>query len=315
MDTGIVTIGKNGEYEIRLVNQSLKTFFQAASQDIDYFPYSIKEIFSHVSAKLNQIINDKRAAKEDLNNLDDLKKGALGNIFNEVEELEWNLAWVIYKLSEIRVPEWDTFFSENYQSIMSYKNHCRLIDLLDLITAKEDDCMEIMEKYDKHFIEEVKAFNNELQERSKDVLLMQVTKILKDQTKIIGTLRETIRLINESKATIEALNIRLRESEKKSEELQAKLTMADDNQKRMESEECRNEIGQEYFKRLMDKYLESSNKLPQGTRTKWHETLQGLCLIEGVPEDVKIKLLQYDKGNSMTVNTQTYVETQNNNYK
>ena len=256
MDTGIVTIDKNGEYEIRLVNQSLKTFFQAASQDIDYFPYSIEEIFSHVSAKLNQIINDKRAAKEDLNNLDDLKKGALGNIFNEVEELEWNLAWVIYKLSEIRVPEWDTFFSENYQSIMSYKNHCRLIDLLDLITAKEDDCMEIMEKYDKHFIEEVKAFNNELQERSKDVLLMQVTKILKDQTKIIGTLRETIRLINESKATIEALNIRLRESEKKSEELQAKLTMADDNQKRMESEECRNEIGQEYFKRLMDKYLE-----------------------------------------------------------
>lgn len=89
--------------------------------------------------------------------------------------------------------------------------------------------------------------------------------------------------------------------------------------KKIDSEEFRDEVGREYIKKVFEEYLKDADEMEQSLRKDWFNVLQGLCSIEGVPKEVK-KMIQSLKrkpkgGDSMTVNTQTYVETQNNNYK
>ena len=89
--------------------------------------------------------------------------------------------------------------------------------------------------------------------------------------------------------------------------------------KEMHSDDYCIKKGQEYLVKVFAEYLSDADEMEQSLRKDWFNVLQGLCSIEGVPKEVK-KMIQSLKrkpkgGDSMTVNTQTYVETQNNNYK
>lgn len=88
-------------------------------------------------------------------------------------------------------------------------------------------------------------------------------------------------------------------------------------QEEKDEKEFKDEIGQEYFRRIMDEFLKGCDVWPVLMRVKFAEVLQGLCAIDGVPGDVKekIKGLAIDKSNGMTVNTKTYVEKQEINCK
>lgn len=89
--------------------------------------------------------------------------------------------------------------------------------------------------------------------------------------------------------------------------------------KEMQSDDYRKKIGQEYLVKIFTDYLSDADEMEQSLRKDWFNVLQGFCSIEGVPEDVKkmIRLLKRKPKNNdgMTVNTDTYIEHQNNNYK
>lgn len=61
--------------------------------------------------------------------------------------------------------------------------------------------------------------------------------------------------------------------------------------KKMDSREFRNEVGQEYLKKVFEDYLRDADDMDQSLRKDWFNVLQGLCSIEGVPKEVK-KMIQ-----------------------
>ena len=214
-----------------------------------------------------------------------------------------NLAWGVYKIGKIEGDEFEKFFKkestrlrnfEGYESVLEYVNTC-----LSTIHA---------------------TFHFQItQEKMPASAYKTVEKIDKLSELITKNEKVIEQMVKKARDAVKEMGEKLDEAEKKLAEKDDELEKMCAEKERMNSEEFRKEVGREYILKVFEEYLEDADEMEEGLRKDWYNVLQGLCSIEAVPKEVKkmIRLLKRKpkSGGGMTVNTQTYVETQNNNYK
>ena len=137
----------------------------------------------------------------------------------------------------------------------------------------------------------------------------QMDGTLKMVESLENEVREKDALLKERKGQICELGKQCEELRKENRELK----------ERMESKEYRDEIGREVIVELFKEYLKNEKKWSQAERDNEHHRLSGFLPLSLLPQEVfdMIEGLREDKENAKgrSVNTQTYVETQNINYK
>ena len=146
-------------------------------------------------------------------------------------------------------------------------------------------------------------------------LMFQMPEIIEKQQDLL----ERITLLEKDNAKIV---LQLKQCDKNRKGLEEKVndseTKLAEKERIMESKEFRDEVGQEYLQKVFEEYLKEADEMEQTLRKDWFNVLQGFCSIEGVPMEVKrmVQSLKKQSANnvSTTVNTQTYIEKQENNF-
>ncbi len=213
------------------------------------------------------------------------------------------LAWGVYKIGKIEGEEFERFFRKESSKLCNYEGHERVVEYVNTCLSTIHATFHFQITQEKmpasayKTVEQIDKLSERIAEGEKEIVLM------------VKTAREAVKEMGE----------RLDEAERKLEEKDDELEKMHAEKERMNSEEFRDEVGREYIKKVFEEYLKDADEMEQSLRKDWFNVLQGLCSIEGVPKEVKKRIQSLKRkpkgGDSMTVNTQTYVETQNNNYK
>lgn len=213
------------------------------------------------------------------------------------------LAWGVYKIGKIEGEEFERFFRKESSKLCNYEGHERVVEYVNtcLATIYASIHFQItQEKMPSSAYKTVEKIDN---------LGENIFNNEKAIRQMVQTVRESVKEMGE----------RLDEAEKKLAEKDSEYKKVSEEKEKMNSEEFRDEVGREYIKKVFEEYLKDADEMEQSLRKDWFNVLQGLCSIEGVPKEVKKRIQSLKRkpkgGDSMTVNTQTYVETQNNNYK
>lgn len=215
-----------------------------------------------------------------------------------------NLTWGVHKIGRIEKNEFDAFFKKELKRLHNYEGHGRVVEYVNTCLAAINA-----------------TFTFQITQEKMPASAYKTVEQLDHLSELITENEKKIELM--VKATREAakeMGERLDEAEKKLAEKDGELKKVCEENERMKSKEFRDDVGKEYLLRMFKGYLKNAKKWSQGRRDKEYDWLEHLLKLEGIPQDVKemIESLAEDKEGEkggMTVNTQTYVETQNNNYK
>ena len=215
-----------------------------------------------------------------------------------------NLTWGVHKIGRIEKNEFDAFFKKELKRLHNYEGHGRVVEYVNTCLAAINA-----------------TFTFQITQEKMPASAYKTVEQLDHLSELITENEKKIELM--VKATREAakeMGERLDEAEKKLAEKDGELKKVCEENERMKSKEFRDDVGKEYLLRMFKGYLKNAKKWSQGRRDKEYDWLEHLLKLEGIPQDVKemiVSLAEDKEGEKggMTVNTQTYVETQNNNYK
>ena len=282
MDTSIVTLDNKGRFKISDEDALVFNLYRTV--------YSLP-------------IVDKQLYVERINNAGSLLT-LIKLEMGMVEDLAiLNLAWGVYKIGKIEGEEFEKFFKKESARLRNYEGHERVVEYVNT-------CLSTIHA----------TFHFQItQEKMPASAYKTVEQIDKLSERIAEGEKEIVQMVKTAREAVKEMGERLDEAEKKLAEKDDELEKMRAEKERMNSEEFRKEVGREYILKVFEEYLEDADEMEEGLRKDWYNVLQGLCSIEAVPKEVKkmIRLLKRKpkSGGGMTVNTQTYVENQNNNYK
>lgn len=282
MDTNIITQDSNGRFKISYEDALVFNLYRTV--------YSLP-------------IVDRQLYVERINNAGSLLTMIRLGIGGEEDSAILNLTWGVYKIGGIKDEVFDVFFKKVLKRLQNFEGHERVVEYVNTCLSTINATFRFQITQEKMPASAYKTIEQI------DVLSERIT----ESEKVINQMVETAR------GAVKEMGERLDEAEKKLSEKDDELEKMRVEKDRMNSEEFRDEVGREYIKKVFEEYLKDADEMEQSLRKDWFNVLQGFCSIEGVPKEVK-KMIQSLKrkpkgSDGMTVNTHTYVETQNNNYK
>lgn len=214
------------------------------------------------------------------------------------------MAWGVYKIGKIEGEEFEEFFRKESSKLCDFEGHERVVEYVNTCLATIDASI--------HF-----QITQEKMPSSAYKTVEQIDKLRENLSNNEKAIRQMVKTVRES---VKEMGERLDEAEKRLAKKDGELKKVCKENEGMQSDTYRKEIGEEYLRKKIKDYLTNAKKWSQHRRDTEYDWLKHLPSLGGIPQDVKdmIEALAVDKEvgkNSMTVNTQTYVETQNNNYK
>ena len=283
MDTTIITLDSKGKYRINDEDALVFNLYRTV--------YSLPTV-------------DKQLYEERMN-----KAGLLLTMIRlEMGTVEdaaiLNLAWGVYKIGKIEDEEFDRFFSKESSKLCYYEGHERVVEYVNTCLTTFNASI--------HF-----QITQEKMPSSAFKTVEKIDKLGENITNNEKAIRQMVKMVRES---VKEMGERLDEAEKKLAEREKALKKAREENEQMQSDTFCKEVGEEYLRKKIKDYLRNAKRWSQHRRDSEYDWLKHLSSLGGIPQDVQdmIEALAVDKEEGkggMMVNTHTYVETQNNNYK
>lgn len=277
MDTNIITLDNKGRFIIHEDDALVVNLYSKVYSSID------KELYAeriNMAGKLLTMIR-------------------LG-IEGEEDSAILNLTWGVYKIGRIEEEVFDAYFKKELKRLQNYEGHGRVVDYVNTCLSGNNTTM--------HFL---------IPDENNPVSAYKPVEQLDNLSEKIAELEQ---MVKTARVSVKEMDGRLDEAEKRLAEKDCELKNLYEENERMRSDTYRREMGEEYLSKMFKGYLKNARKWSQHRRDTEYEWLEHFLKLDGVPKDVKemIEALAEDKEEGkegMMVNTRTYVETQNNNYK
>lgn len=277
MDTNIITLDNKGRFIIHEDDALVVNLYSKVYSSID------KELYAeriNMAGKLLTMIR-------------------LG-IEGEEDSAILNLTWGVYKIGRIEEEVFDAYFKKELKRLQNYEGHGRVVDYVNTCLSGNNTTM--------HFL---------IPDENNPVSAYKPVEQLDNLSEKIAELEQ---MVKTARVSVKEMDGRLDEAEKRLAEKDCELKILYEENERMWSDTYRREMGEEYLSKMFKGYLKNARKWSQHRRDTEYEWLEHFLKLDGVPKDVKemIEALAEDKEEGkegMMVNTRTYVETQNNNYK
>ena len=277
MDTNIITLDNKGRFIIHEDDALVVNLYSKVYSSID------KELYAeriNMAGKLLTMIR-------------------LG-IEGEEDSAILNLTWGVYKIGRIEEEVFDAYFKKELKRLQNYEGHGRVVDYVKTCLSGNNTTM--------HFL---------IPDENNPVSAYKPVEQLDNLSEKIAELEQ---MVKTARVSVKEMDGRLDEAEKRLAEKDCELKILYEENERMRSDTYRREMGEEYLSKMFKGYLKNARKWSQHRRDTEYEWLEHFLKLDGVPKDVKemIEALAEDKEEGkegMMVNTRTYVETQNNNYK